>query len=282
MGDRAVCGMAGGVSAARTGWTTMSSVSIWTRLGNWLRSSQGSGEESIEIQTESASAHTAEDLTVVNEPEPATVPEDEGTGLSPIGRWHRREQILQRLQEGYERVVELLSAIREHLDSDAEHSRQIDDSICQLSKTVGEWPASHERQRETLEEISKRIQDQCDQQQRLAAAVSEWPAAVGRQTETIDQVREEVRAGQESQSEVASSVGSLKKGLGVLADSARTSNRMFESLERKFDARDKALVDALETQTRKLKTLVGATLALSGLAAVAAIVAVLLHFRSPG
>lgn len=260
----------------------MSSVSIWTRLGNWLRSSQSSGGELIEIQSDSASAPTAEDLTVVNEPAPATAPEDEGTGLSPIGRWHRREQVLQRLQEGYERVVELLSAIREHLDSDSEHAQRIDDSIGQLTETVSQWPASHERQRETLEEISKRIQGQCDQQQRLAEAVSEWPAAVGRQTETIDQVREELRAGQESQSEAASTLGSLEKGLGGLADSARTSTRMFESFDRKLDARDKALVDALETQTRKLKTLVGATLALSGLAAVAAIVAVALHFRSPG
>lgn len=260
----------------------MSSVSIWTRLGNWLRLSQGNDPDTPARPASKRAVASAQDLTVDNEPVPATQPSEEAGALSPRGRWQRREQVLQRLQQGYDEVVELLTSVRQHLDSHDERARQINESLGRLTETVSELPAANERHGEALREMSQKLQDQSEQQTRLSEVVSEWPESVRRQAEKIEEVREEVRGSREAQSEVTSTIESLDAGISGLADVTRSGQRLIETLDRKMDNQPERVLRGMKSQMDRLRKLLLATVILSALAALGAVIAVTLHFVSPG
>jgi len=260
----------------------MSSVSIWTRLGNWLRLSQGNDPETLARPASKHAVASAQDLTVDNEPVPATEPTEEAATLSPRGRWQKREHVLQRLQEGYDEVVKLLTSVRQHLDSHDERTQQITETLGRLTETVNELPAANERHGEAIREMSQKLQDQCEQQNRLSEVVSEWPESALRQADKIDEVREEVRGGREAQAEVSASIESLDAGISGLADVTRSGQHLIETLDRKIDHQPERVLRGMKSQIDRLRKLLLATVILSALAALGAVIAVTLHFVSPG
>ena len=57
-------------------------------------------------------------------------------------RWPgNRQQTVERLQAGYERMLGLCQTIDDHLQSQRQQGQQVADSLCQLTGSIGEVPA---------------------------------------------------------------------------------------------------------------------------------------------
>src|SRR5690349_19638198 len=71
-------------------------------------------------------------------------PEMEGeTPEKPSGgltRWSKRDQTLVKLQEGYERVTQLVEEVQKHLASQGERTERICVSLEQLARSMGDLP----------------------------------------------------------------------------------------------------------------------------------------------
>jgi chromosome segregation ATPase len=249
----------------------MSSTSIWTRLGNWLRLSQSPDQAPSAEAPEASQVHTTDSLTVANEPTTATEP-------TAPNRWQRREQMIQKLQDGYEQVIDLLSSVRQHLETHAEHSRRIDQAVTRLAESMSELPSLTSRQTELLTGIREQMEGQRAQQEKLAGVVEQWPETARRQSELLDGLQQEIRTGREAQAEVAGSLQTVGESLGSLTESTRRREELLDTLGRTLDETHEQVVGALEAQGKRVTQLVWAALSLSGLALVLALIAILRHY----
>jgi len=250
----------------------MSSISIWTRLGNWLRLSQSQTEGDAAEATSREQAHTPDSLTVANEP----VSAGEATGVK---RWQRREQVLQKLQEGYAQVIDLLTTVRQHLESSDQHTQQTNQALARLTESMNELPAQSSRQTELLDGVGQQMEKQRRQQERIAGVIEQWPETARDQAELLKQLHQELSTGQQAQSELADSLQSVSRAVSDLTETTRHGSRLLEALDQDSSIRQERVLGALEAQSKRITQLVWAAMGLSALAIVGALMALLLHYQ---
>ena len=253
----------------------MSSISIWTRLGNWLRLSQSQGEDNAAGATDAERAHTADSLTVANEPASSTE-------LSGAKRWQRREQVLQKLQEGYGQVIDLLSSVRQHLETYELHNHRMNEAITRLAESMSELPSRSAGQAELLEGLGRQMEEQGARQEKVAAAVEHWPETARGQAEQLDRLHQEVGKAQEGQAEVAGSLQSVNQTIGELTQAIGQGSKLIEALDKNMAGRHEQTLGVLEAQDKRMVQLIWAAMGLAGVAIVGAVIGILMHYRGGG
>jgi ABC-type transporter Mla subunit MlaD len=250
----------------------MSSISIWTRLGNWLRLSQSQADGDAAEASGREQAHTTDSLTVANEP----VSAGEATGVK---RWQRREQVLQNLQEGYAQVIELLTTLQQHLQTGDQHARQADQALARLTESMKELPAQSGRQTELLDRVGQEMEKQGRQQERIAEFIEQWPETARDQSELLKQLHQELGAGQQAQAELADALQSVSRAVGELSETTRQGSRLLAALDQDGRSRQEQVLAVLEAQSKRITQLVWAAMGLSAVAIVGALMALLLHYQ---
>lgn len=275
----------------------MSSASIWTRLGNWLRSAQRNAEGPEEGAPDRFADQGAEAIDEPDAEAPADAP---GTSLAQIDHaGPRRDDILLRLQDGYERVVELVTAIQQHMEESARHEGRTVESLQQMRELLGQLPALSERQLDELGKLGGQLDQQRMRAEELAGTVADLPDLGRRQGHALDQVREQMRIRQESDVALAGKVEGLDgkmegldgkvggldgrlEGLDGsvvrLSEAAADHNRRLQGVDRNFEAGQRQVADELQAQRTKLTRLIWATLIVSATGVIGALTAILLQF----
>jgi uncharacterized protein YoxC len=252
----------------------MSSISIWTRLGNWLRLSQSADDDEGAGEAERPKpTRTPDDLTVANEPASSS-------GLAGANRRHRRDEALKELREGYEQAAGHLATVRQQLEAGEARHQQLSQAVDHVAESVRELPSIADRQSQLLDSMGKRLDKQQEVLDTVGQAVQPLPETVRDQTASLGRLREELNAGLETQRDLADAVRSVQQAVGELQETVHQAAGRVEALNRRVDARLERILTVMETQGKKTGQLLWAALGLAGIAAVGALIAILMHYRT--
>ena len=108
--------------------------SIWSRVGQWV------GRFRHDDTMPHLALHNG--LAPVMPPEPPADNGDssDGMGSNRLMPWRKRDQILEQLQSGYGKVLDLVSSIQDHLTLHNQRSDQVADLLMVLSKGIEDVP----------------------------------------------------------------------------------------------------------------------------------------------
>jgi len=142
----------------------------------------------------------------------------------PVPRWTKRDQALHQLQEGYERVNQLIADIQKHMANQSDRTGRMCNALEQLSRSMSDLPSLEQQQAQTLESIAGQLEITNTKTQQLTAAVDELPKAARAQTETLAGINRQLEmAGEHSvvASQTMEKLGSAVKSVGDIS-SAQT------------------------------------------------------------
>jgi len=164
---------------AALGGYTMEKLSFWRRVGDWLRRSQHP------ISTDEMEYPNAENLPIGPDVEPA-IPE-ENTSL--FTRAYKKEQQLAALEQGFNRLVQVLESINTNVDLQQKKTLENTQALHRLHDALHSLPESSREQLNISHSIHDELRRQTLLNQQMRESYerqqSQWLKMVGRQNRRI-------------------------------------------------------------------------------------------------
>ena len=237
----------------------MERVSVWTRMGHWLRSA-GRGSSGDDLPPVSSAGLLADDDSGSTRGEAEA---NQNGGLAPLSRRRQREQSIQRLQEGYEQVVGLIGSIHSHLEKQDQRTRQIADALTQLAATTARLPAAAEAQSTQLATIAAQLEASNDRARRWEQTLFDLPKLAEAQREMLSSIGGELEAARQADVRMADTLGGLRDAVHSLGESSAASTRRLGDMQEAASRRDENLQNLMKEQNRRFIWLFVVTLVLA-------------------
>ena len=200
----------------------------------------------------------------------------ERTG-NPLTRWSKREQTLNRLQEGYERLNGVIEEIQKHLAQQGERTDRICGALEQLARSTVDMAGLSRHQGESLEAIAGHIEAGNARLAQVAESVTEIPKASRVQTEAINGIRKQLEMAGEQNLVTSQTMEKLSTAISTLGEVNTTQIEALTSMNRKSDDQSERLGKLIARQNKRFIMLFIVTIVLAAGAITAGILGLVLR-----
>ena len=196
---------------------------IFARVGNWFRKGTRDG-----------------DLPLAND---STGLEPRSTFLRP---WGGQKVAIQRLQESFETLTDLMGTIRENLDRQSKRQDELLAYMSHLPAALESLPETSRAHSETLKAIHTQLEQQNSQQEKLSEILEKMSESGGSQRETLNEVRERLESVRETDEAISANLNSLGAALQNVSHNSTTGAHVLEQMRDRIDTRDGQLEQILQ------------------------------------
>ncbi len=252
----------------------MDKTGFWTRLGELLRPGSRKGHDGPAFPAIGADGLLADGPDGVADDEPGAAAVSE----KPLSRWNRRDQALQQLQEGYQRVVDLIDAMQTHMAAQSDRTERIASSLDLLARTLADLPAASRQQAQTLDAIASHLEMTTSRTQQLAESIRELPGATKAQSEALGGVTRQLEMANETHVQLNHALASLGEAVGTLRRSGEAQAESLRSLQQEGRDRESRLAQVIDQQQHRFAWLFGITLLFAVLGAAAGTTVIVLRW----
>lgn len=241
----------------------MERVGFWSRMSQWFRSvrnpDDGMDEQNMDGHTiDDASGHIVE-----NGPSPGSISRFRGG----------RSGGLERLEQEYTRVVNVIESVQKNLELQCERSEQMAEALTRLNECMAQFPEFSRTQIDLLTKINERASADAAATKNIEQTLGQMPRLADAQREALVGIGRQLDASRESSERVVSSLDGFKEGLNQVAEVAGATGRALEKSRWDSSARDERLATILQEQTKKLTLFAIAAISLAAVAALASVIA---------
>jgi len=232
-----------------------------TRAGAKVHEDESASRENVAGQTPAA--------------EPAANAQAEEGPIGPLARWKsNRNQALERLQIGYERLLALCETIDGHLQSQRQQQELVANSLERLSTAVQQMPDLLAEQGAKLDNIAAQVAQAANGASRLAEAIDQMIPTQRSQNDLLASVNQQLQRSAQSSDQLAEVLVELKTTLQSLTQSSQEQGRLLSELATDIQQRDSQISDLLQ---RQAKIVIWLFVAAATLGAVALVVSLALR-----
>ncbi len=256
----------------------MGKLGLFARVGGWVRRGRlrdvaadpGGEEEALAAEPDGDSPSTAQggDSTDAADAERIT---------TTMSRRARREVSLGKLQEGYDRVLDLMDRIQSHMQTQETRTEEIASALTQLSRSLADVPSVDQQQVQLLSTIAAQLETTTVRTQQLSDAIGELPRVVRGQTDALSGIQRQLEMSAESDAHLTGTLQSFGRSVDRLGQSTETQATALRELNAAGETHQQRLDEIFQRQTRQFTWLVILTAVLAGAAIVAGTVAVVLQ-----
>ncbi len=199
---------------------------------------------------------------------------DKGTGLS---RWAKRESALSQLQEGYERVNQLMADMQKHMAAQSERTERICGAIEQLARTMEDAPELSRQQSRTLETIVGQLEAANSGSQQLAETIGEMPKAARAQSEALAGISRSIEMMNEQTVVGNRTMDKLQSTIASVGQTGQIQTELLKQLDARAGEQNQRLNEMLASQTRRFTVLLVIAIVLAVAAIVTSLLAIRMH-----
>ena len=193
-----------------------------------------------------------------------------------LSRWQERSQSLERLEDGYQKLTDLVDGIQTHLQNQDERSRTIANGLNSMAEHVARLPDVFQQQNSQIAAIVEQLECAGARSGRIEATLGELPKVVDSQRESLLAVRDQIESSTRTQQSLVDSMGELAGAISALNQSSTDSVQTIKSVQVSAEASQVRLADLVSEHSRKLTKLIGVGLGVAGLLTVATVVSMFL------
>jgi len=232
----------------------MQRASFWTRVGHWIRPPAGGpAYPPGDGPADSADADLAESVYA----EPA------GRPAPTLVRRRGREDALARLEDGFEKVVNLCDSLNVHFTLQEERSAQIADSLGRVAADMSSLARAVGGQSETLQAIVGHLESGNDRAVRLEELCSHFAKLTEAQRQSLAVVSQQVESSRRTDEEIAQSLHTFQESICALGQSCTESTDTLRQMRSEAASRDDRLAATMDRASRRFLLLFGITLAVA-------------------
>ncbi len=252
----------------------MAKPSFWSRMGQWVRASGRS--EVHRSQSPVGGSYGADSVSRAGGRGGAESPasQDDPTPGFKI-RPARPAPHLERLEQEYARVVNLVESIQSHLGSQAERSELIARSIDRLADSLGHLPEASKSQLDSLGKIHEEIAAQSAHARRLEESLSQLPQIADAQRETMVSIGRQLDLSRQTSEKVAGTLDGFQQAVTMLGEATAASAEALKEMRRDAAGREEHVASLLQSQTTRLTWLASVMIGFAVVAVVTGLIALL-------
>ena len=245
---------------------------FWSRLGGWFRM-QGHGATFENGTPGDAPAPVPPGGGAV----PATreVSRNDEPSPTPKHRLVRRDAALERLEEGYGKILGLIESIERHLEQQDDQAEAVTRSLERIADTLGNWHERARTQAELVAEINSRLEAESARTRKFQESLAQWPAIADAQRETMSAISRQIDLSRETGDRVATTMQGFGQSVVELTEAVSTSTSTMDVFRTEAAAGEARFMKLFEQQTRRLTFFACVAIGVAAVVAIMGLVALL-------
>jgi chromosome segregation ATPase len=180
--------------------------------------------------------------------------------VSTVTSLDRREP-MERLQEGFNKLVDQLQQINDHLNQQLIQHEELMGRARELPQVLESLPSAVENQKALTVELLDQLRTAALKDQEFTNAVGKIPAETARQTETLTSINRQLEASAETDVRLAESFNKFRGTLDRLNDNAVSNTEGIMQMSRTFAASDRYLKHTVSKLNRRFAWMLVGTVA---------------------
>ncbi len=251
----------------------MQRASFWSRVGHWIR--PGSPEPGDRGGDDPERPDGLIESAEVDVVDPAET--DAQTKVPPVPTKRRqREEDLARLEDGFDRVVNLCDSLNVHFTLQEERSAQIADSLRRVAGDMSKLVTVVGNQSETLQAVVSQLQTGNDRSRRLEELCGHFSKLTEAQRQALAVVAQQVDGARKTDERITESLGTFHTAITTMGNACTESTEALRQLRTEQAAGDERIARLVEQQGKRFVLLFAITL-LVAVSGIAGFVAAFLH-----
>lgn len=225
---------------------------IWANTGRWLRAHKPSIGPVNQPEID-------DDGLISQSNEPSEPPQD---GSVPAGNQGNnvvvravppadRQESLQKLQEGFDKLVGQLQGINEHLSRQAARHEDLMGRIQQLPEMLERFPAVVENQKLITEQLLEQLKTSAAKNDQFIDAVEKIPGETAKQTDALVNIDHQLAAAADIDVQMTESLNNFNESLDKLNQSTVSQTDGIIQMSKTFAASDRYLKYIISKQNKR-------------------------------
>lgn len=162
-----------------------------------------------------------------------------------------RAESLERLQQGFDKLIEQLQGINEHLSRQASQHEDLMGRIERLPGLLDSFPAMVENQKRITEQLLEQLKGTAAKNEQFIDAVERIPVETAKQTDALVNIDHQLAAAADIDVQMAESFNNFNETLGKLNDSTVSHTDGIIQMSKTFSASDRYLKYILSKQSKR-------------------------------
>jgi chromosome segregation ATPase len=158
---------------------------------------------------------------------------------------------LERLQDGFDKLVEQLRGVNEHLDRQITQHKELMAGLEQLPQLLQRLPNTMENQRRLSEQLFEQLKANAGQNQQLISAVQKIPAETVRQTDTLVDINNRLAASADIDVQMVENFNKFNQTLKKLDQTTAGQTDSIMQMNKTFAISDRYLKYILAKQSKR-------------------------------
>ena len=215
---------------------------FWTGTGKWLRSHKpftGSGPQP-EIDENGLISQGDDPAAPETEAPPSNEAEGNQVMVKAVPPVDRQES-LEKLQKGFDKLVEQLQGINEHLNRQATQHEDLMNRIRQLPQVLESFPDAVENQKRVIEQLFEQLKGASAKNEQFMDAVGKIPTETAKQTDALVKIDQQLAAAANIDVQMSQSFNNFNETLERLNQTSMGQTDGILQMSKTFAASDRYL-----------------------------------------
>jgi|GEM_PF-1046247 len=241
----------------------MSKVSVWKRVGGWLRRSH-------EPLREGTVEHVdAEGMLVDPDRD-----EENGQATALANRPIRKDRQMQAMEEGFGRLVDVLESINDNVVLQRQQNTEMKEQLQVLTESMRALPAGEDDG--PIKELTEELRGHAVRQQEVADVVSRLPDLTQMQVERLAEITRQLETSADADMRMAEGFSKLDAAVQDVSGYSSEQADALRQLGSASQDSNRRLMDMLSRQSRRMMWVVVVTVVVCVVAIGAAVAALVL------
>jgi len=215
----------------------MSFMDFWEKTSAWLRTRKTSSA-AYQPEVDDEGLIYREDETEQSDSQPQPKAESDKAMVKTVQQAKRAEPI-EKLQEGFNRLIGQLEDINRHLNQQAAQHEELTSRIDRLPKLLETFPGVVENQKKAAEQLLEQLRASAAKDQQFLDSVERIPNETAKQTDALVNINHQLAAAADTDVQMTESfnkfnqtVARLNQAVGGQAESIVTMSKTFATSDR--------------------------------------------------
>jgi hypothetical protein len=215
---------------------------LLSRLMSWLRNRLPAAHDDYD------SPQVSDDGFIMEQPPPGLNKNGPVQAVTVRGK----NESLEKLQAGFDRLIDELGGINDHLRKQVAQHEELISHVDQLPKLIESFPIIVETQKVLTEQLISQLKANLLKDQQMLEAVEKIPAESARQTDALVNIDRQLAASADVDVQMTETFNKFSESLGKLNQSTQSHTDGIAQMSRTFAASDRYLKFIVTRQTRQL------------------------------
>jgi chromosome segregation ATPase len=238
---------------------------IWSKTSDWFRSKKAASLHQPEVTPEGL-------ISEADEGPPA------GEVAVTPARTNDKAQSLEKLQEGFNRLINQLEGINEHLGRQADRQERLMEHLEKLPDIIDSFPKMVENQKQLTEQTLEQLKANSLRSRQFLEIMEKIPAETARQTDALASIDNQLAAAASVDAQMSETFSKFSETLGKLNENTVGQTDSIMQMSKTFATSDRYLKYLMNVQNRRFMWLFLAAIGVC-LLAIIILTAVIVYIR---